>query len=45
MTSIGIFQIALFFAIILVCTKPLGALHGEGVRGRADVSASGSALA
>src|ERR1700733_4634487 len=25
MTSIGIFQIALFFAIILACTKPLGA--------------------
>ncbi len=38
MTSIGIFQIALFLGMILACTKPLGAYMAKRVRGRAHVS-------
>ncbi len=29
MTTIGILQIALFFGLILVCTKPLGAFMAK----------------
>ena len=29
MTSIGVLQIAIFFGLILVCTKPLGAFMAE----------------
>ncbi|HUA17872.1 MAG TPA: potassium-transporting ATPase subunit KdpA [Bryobacteraceae bacterium] len=34
MTSVGILQIALFFAIILVCTKPLGAYMAKVFEGQ-----------
>ena len=31
MTAIGIAQIAVFFVILVLITKPLGTLHGPGV--------------
>ena len=34
MTAIGIFQIALFFGLVLVCTKPLGAYMARVFEGR-----------
>jgi potassium-transporting ATPase potassium-binding subunit len=34
MTSVGILQIAVFFAIILICTKPLGAYMANVFEGR-----------
>jgi potassium-transporting ATPase potassium-binding subunit len=34
MTSLGILQIALFFALILLCTKPLGAFMAKVFEGR-----------
>src|SRR5450631_3672165 len=34
MTSLGIFQIALFFGLILLCTKPLGAFMANVFEGR-----------
>ena len=34
MTNIGILQIALFFALILVCTKPLGAFMAKIFEGQ-----------
>jgi K+-transporting ATPase ATPase A chain len=34
MTSNGILQIALFFALILVCVKPLGAFMANVFEGR-----------
>src|ERR1700730_3719118 len=34
MTSIGILQIAIFFAIILICTKPLGAFMARIFEGQ-----------
>ena len=34
MTSAGVLQIALFFAIILICTKPLGAYMASVFEGR-----------
>src|SRR5712692_7496267 len=34
MTSLGFLQIALFFALILVCTKPLGAYMAHVFEGR-----------
>jgi K+-transporting ATPase ATPase A chain len=34
MTSIGVLQIAIFFGLILICTKPLGALMANLFEGR-----------
>ena len=34
MTSVGVLQIAIFFALILVCTKPLGAFMADVFEGR-----------
>src|SRR5438132_11244800 len=34
MTSLGILQIALFFALILICTKPLGAFMAKVFEGQ-----------
>src|SRR6195256_2822073 len=34
MTSIGVLQIAIFFALILICTKPLGAFMANLFEGR-----------
>src|SRR5436305_5302183 len=34
MTSIGVFQIALFFVLILICTKPLGAYMARVFEGQ-----------
>jgi len=34
MTTVGIFQIALFFALILACTKPLGAFMAKVFEGQ-----------
>src|SRR5205823_14191470 len=34
MTVMGVLQIALFFALILVCTKPLGAFMARVFEGR-----------
>src|SRR5713101_10096610 len=34
MTSLGLLQIALFFALILVCTKPLGAFMARVFEGQ-----------
>ena len=45
MTTIGILQIALFFGLILVCAKPLGAYMARRLRRPAHVSAPGAALA
>ena len=45
MTSIGVLQIAIFFGLILVCTKPLGAYMATRVRRPAHLPASGSAVA
>ena len=35
MTSIGVLQIAMFFGLILVCTKPLGAFMARCLRASA----------
>ena len=40
MTSIGVLQIAIFFGLILICAKPLGAFMAQGVRRSAHVPAS-----
>ena len=45
MTSTGVLQILLFFALILVCVKPLGAFMANVFEGRAYVPASRAALA
>ena len=45
MTSIGVLQIAIFFGLILVCTKPLGAFMATRVRRTAHLPASGSPVA
>src|SRR6476661_5649054 len=34
MTSIGVLQIAIFFALILICTKPLGAFMAKVFEGQ-----------
>src|SRR3954463_5867200 len=34
MTSVGVLQIAIFFGLILICTKPLGALMANLFEGR-----------
>jgi K+-transporting ATPase ATPase A chain len=34
MTSIGVLQIAIFFGLILICTKPLGAFMANLFEGR-----------
>ena len=34
MTSIGVLQIAIFFGLILICTKPLGAFMAKLFEGQ-----------
>ena len=45
MTSIGVIQIVLFFGLILVCTKPLGAYMAKVFEGQRTFHASSASVA